>query len=232
MNRIDVLQALLDQRPRATYLEIGVQKGKALLKLRAQRKIAVDPEFHIPHMRCWTSCFKNPSNFANQYFEMTSDAFFAEHAQVVNSGIDVAFVDGLHTHEQSHRDVCNVLKYLKHDGVIVMHDCNPISAAAALFAYTPDEAALQGHPEWTGEWTGDVYKAVMQLRAERSDLSTCVLDCDHGLGIIRRGKPDSTLKLSLDQIARMTYEDFAPRRRELLNLRSPELFPSEFRRAA
>ena len=113
---------------------------------------------------------------------------------------------------------------LKPDGVIVMHDCNPMSAAAAQFGYAPKKAAQSGIPGWTGEWTGDVYKAIMQLRAERSDLHTCVLDCDYGLGIVRRGTPDSTLKLSLDQIATMTYEEFASRRTELLNLRAPETF--------
>ncbi len=232
MKRVEVLQQLLDQRPQATYLEIGVQKGKVLLKLRAPRKIAVDPEFRITRTDRWMGCLKNPSNLANEYFEMTSDAFFAQHADALRGGIDVAFIDGLHTHEQAHRDVIHVLKYLKDDGIIVLHDCNPLTSAAAQFAYTPEEAESYGNPEWSGEWNGDVFKAVMQLRAERSDLNTCVLDCDHGLGIVRRGKPDSTLNLSLDQIATMTYEDFASRRTELLNLRSPDVFPSEFRRAA
>ena len=232
MNRVEVLQHFLDQRPQATYLEIGVQKGKVLLNLRASRKIAVDPEFRISRRRRWMGFLTNPSNRQNEYFELTSDAFFEHHADVLQGGIDVAFVDGLHTHEQAHRDVCNVLKYLKPDGVIVMHDCNPMSAAAAQFGYAPKKAAQSGMPGWTGEWTGDVYKAIMQLRAERSDLHTCVLDCDYGLGIVRRGTPDSTLKLSLDQIATMTYEEFASRRTELLNLRAPETFRSAARRAA
>ena len=200
MNRMDVLQAFLDQRPNATYLEIGVQRGKVLLHLRAHRKIAVDPDFHISRMRRWISCLNNPSNRAIEYFEMTSDAFFDQHGEALRGGIDVAFVDVLHTHEQAHRDVCHVLKHLNDDGVIVMHDCNPISAAAAQFADSPDDAARLGHPEWTGEWTGDVYKAVIQLRAERRDLQTYVLDCDYGLGIVRRGRSDSELKLSQHQI--------------------------------
>lgn len=232
MNRIDVLQQLLDQRPQATYLEIGVQKGKVLLSLQARRKIAVDPEFHISRTRRWASCLTNRSNLANEYFEMTSDAFFAQYAEALRGGIDVAFVDGLHTHEQAHRDVVHVLEHLNDDGVIVMHDCNPISAAAAQFAYSPQEAARNKIPGWTGDWNGDVYKAVIQLRAERTDLTLCVLDCDHGLGIVRRGKSDSQLELSLEQIAQMTYEEFSLRRTELLNLRAPETFRSEVRRAA
>ncbi len=232
MNRIDVLQQLLDQRPQATYLEIGVQRGNVLLNLRASRKIAVDPEFQISRLQRWTSGLTNRSNLANEYFEMTSDAFFAQHAEALRGGIDVAFVDGLHTHEQAHRDVCNVLEYLNNDGVIVMHDCNPMSAAAAQFATSAEEADRNGVPGWTGEWTGDVYKAILQLRAERSDLNTCVLDCDYGLGIVRRGTPDSPLKMSLEQIASMTYEEFARRRTELLNLRSPETFRNAVRRTA
>ena len=232
MNRIEILQTLLDQRPQATYLEIGVQRGKVLFVLQAARKIAIDPEFHISPIRRWYNGFTNPTNRSIEYFELTSDAFFDQHAEVLKSGIDVALIDGLHTHEQAHRDVCNVLKYLNDDGVIVMHDCNPISAAAAQFAYSPNEASKLGHPEWTGEWTGDVYKAVMQLRAERHDLNTFVLDCDYGLGIVHRGKPDSSLNLPVQKIATMTYEEFAPRRAELLNLKPPSAFQAAIRRAA
>lgn len=219
MDRIDVLQSLLNQRPKATYLEIGVKKGECLLKLRAPRKIAIDPAFRIKKLRRAWSYLVNPSNFANEYFEITSDAFFAEHADALRGGIDVAFVDGLHTHEQAYRDVCHALEHLKENGVIVMHDCNPASAAAAQFAYSWEEAASHKHPEWNGAWNGDVFKALLQLRAERRDLNVSVLDCDHGLGIVRRGAPEGTLDLSADQIASMTYEEFAPRRIELLNLK-------------
>jgi len=224
MHRIEVLQRLLDRRPGATYLEIGVQRGRVLMKLRAKRKIAVDPAFRLRLLPTWFHCLTNHSNLSNHYFEVTSDEFFANHADVLAAGVDVALIDGLHTHEQAHRDVCNVLDYLKEDGVIVMHDCNPATAAAAQFANSPEEAARTGHPDWTGEWTGDVYKAVMQLRAERRDLNAYVLDCDYGLGIVHRGEPDSTLNLSPEQIAAMTYEEFAPRRVELLNLKPAAAF--------
>ena len=92
-------------------------------------------------------------------------------------------------------------------------------AAAAQFAYSWEEAKSHGHPDLNGAWNGDVFKALLQLRAERRDLNVSVLDCDHGLGIVRRGAPEGTLDLSADQIASMTYEEFAPRRIELLNLK-------------
>ena len=34
----------------------------------------------------------------------------------------------MHTYEQSLHDTINCLKYLKNDGYIILHDCNPKSA--------------------------------------------------------------------------------------------------------
>ena len=59
----------------------------------------------------------------------TSDLFFREQAPQVykNKKIDKAFVDGMHTYEQSLVDNVNCLKYLREDGYIILHDCNPQS---------------------------------------------------------------------------------------------------------
>lgn len=59
----------------------------------------------------------------------TSDLFFREQAPQVykNKKIDIAFVDGMHTYEQSLVDNVNCLKYLREDGYIILHDCNPQS---------------------------------------------------------------------------------------------------------
>ncbi|WP_260860727.1 class I SAM-dependent methyltransferase [Mycobacterium tilburgii] len=107
------------------------------------------------------------------YFETTSDAFFAnETAFLEQRGIDVALIDGLDTYPQAMRDVENTLRYLRDDGVIFLHDCNPRRAPIA------DSAASYGefrskYPWWdlswglnivnrlVRPWTGDVWKAVV-----------------------------------------------------------------------
>jgi hypothetical protein len=42
-------------------------------------------------------------------------------------------------------------------------------------------------------WSGNVWKAIAQLRSLRHDLRIAVLDCDFGVGIMRKGFPESRL---------------------------------------
>jgi hypothetical protein len=71
---------------------------------------------------------------------MTSDAFFASQtAFLAQRGIDVALIDGLHCYGQVVRDVENTLRYLRDDGVIVLHDCKPPSASIGFPATSYDD---------------------------------------------------------------------------------------------
>lgn len=157
-----------------------------------------------------------------KYFQMTSDEFFLHHADdlIGRSGIDVAFVDGLHEWRQALRDVENCLRYLNAGGVIVMHDCSPTREIVA----TPlsELEAARRLPEWDGTWTGDVYRAVLWLRSQRRDLDVQVLDCDWGVGLVRRGETRKPLQLDANRISSFSYTELAANRRELLNLRAPE----------
>jgi hypothetical protein len=164
----------------------------------------------------------NPGETAELFYE-TSDNFFAKRASELfaRDPINVALVDGLHTWEQTYRDVVNVLNHLDPNGVILMHDCSPPSAAAAHPAESWQAAADMKLPGWIGQWCGDVWKAVIQLRATRRDLNIFVLDCDFGVGVVSRGAPLSMLDLSSSQIAAMTYADLETDRSTLVNLKPP-----------
>ncbi|TAG85607.1 MAG: class I SAM-dependent methyltransferase, partial [Oscillatoriales cyanobacterium] len=120
---------------------------------------------------------------------------------------DVAFIDGLHTYEQSLQDVLNTLDNLNENGVIVMHDCKPPHVLAACPAQSLQAAIDMNVPGWDGNWCGDVWKTICDLRSNRKDLRVFVLDCDFGLGIVMKGKPDIDLNLSKDELDKMTYED-------------------------
>ena len=88
-------------------------------------KIAVDPAFKLSER---TRKLAAEKARATRYFETTSDAFFEnETAFLERRRVDVALIDGLHTYEQVVRDVENTLRYLRDDGVIFLHDCNPRS---------------------------------------------------------------------------------------------------------
>lgn len=223
MNRAKLIQLTIDVKRAKNYLEIGVFKGETFLQIHARRKMAVDPELKIKPKSKIKSIRKNWSNFFSRYFPITSDEFFATRADLLRQHpLDVVFVDGLHTHAQTLMDVQNSLKYLKDDGVIIMHDCNPQSEAAAYPAKSYEHAKSLNLLGWTDEWSGDVWKCVAFLRATADDLHVFVLDCDHGLGVITRGKPESRLGISPVELDGLTYHDLKKSRQEFLNLKGVE----------
>lgn len=222
MFRLDVIQALLNKRRSPAYLEIGVQSGKNFFSIKAGDKTAVDPQFAFPLKERIRWVFKNYSNLAARYYEITSDRYF----EIINSSkkMDVIFIDGLHTYDQSLRDVINSLSILKENGVIVMHDCNPPHKTAAYPSQSIEEAAAANLSSWTNEWCGDVWKTICFLRSTRKDLRVFVLDTDYGLGIITRGDAEESLALSAAQVDAMTYDDLDRNREALLGLKNRDYF--------
>ena len=222
IDRSTVIHRALGRMRDTTYLEIGVYKGHVFLPVRARRKIAVDPRFRVLPEKKLAHLFTNPWNVFSRYLEMTSDAFFQDHGHLLERhGLSVALVDGLHTYEQALADVENCLRYLADDGLIVMHDCYPPSSAAAFRAGSFEEA-LEAKPEgWHGQWCGDVYKAVAHLRT-RPDLEVFVLDCDMGVGVVRKAANPRPLDMSEGDIADLSYAELRDRREELLGLVDPE----------
>jgi Methyltransferase domain len=223
MLRTDVIQKIIDKKKALRYLEIGVNNGDNFFPIEISQKTAVDPSFAFSSARQTEWEAKNPANMAAKYITATSDDFFAK-ADAVD-GFDVVFIDGLHTYEQSLQDVFNSLDKLNDNGVIVMHDCKPPHVAAAYPAASLQAAEDAQKDEatkvsgWDGIWCGDVWKTICHLRSRRQDLRVFVLDCDFGLGIVMKGKPDNNLDLSTDQLNAMTYEDIFNGDGSLLNLK-------------
>lgn len=220
VNRIRAVQQALAMRTNPVYLEIGVSRGQAFQRISADVKLAVDPAFRLTER---TRELADAKGRVVQYFETTSDAFFEnETALLEQHPVDVALIDGLHTYEQVVRDVENTVRYLKDDGVIFLHDCNPPFELAGRRAESWDEfMAQQSGPLKIGIWNGDVWKAIVELRSTRPDLLVGVLKCDQGVGFVRKGSPESTLPYSPEQVAALTYADLKADRTRLLNLKSP-----------
>lgn len=225
IDRMYVIQEIIKRKRAKTYLEIGVREGECFLKIRAPKKIAVDPHIAISPQKKRKYCLKNLSNLFNQYLEMTSDDYFkGNHEFLPARGLDVVFIDGLHTYEQSLKDVQNALRYLNDEGVIIMHDCSPQSEAAAYPAQSYQHAESLNIPGFTGEWNGDVWKTIVDLRSSRKDLNVFVLDCDQGLGVIVKGQPENGLSYTPEEINSLSYEDLDDKRKHLLNLKGQEYF--------
>lgn len=234
MDRISALQSILDTIKCPTYLEIGVCTGESFIPIRANRKWGVDPAYLLTwRRRLKYAVFSFLRLKVERLFRLTSDDFFVtKRNMLASNGIDVCFVDGLHTSEQSLKDVLNALEYLKPDGAILMHDCNPATEVMAIRATSIDEVSKMGIPGWNGAWSGDVWKAVVRLRSLRDDVDVFVLDCDTGVGVVTKGHSGSRLRYSEGEIEAMDYSFLAAHRKELLDLRPPEYLEEFLRERA
>jgi hypothetical protein len=234
LDRISIIQTVLDATGRGTYLEIGVCTGESFIPTRANRKWGVDPGHALSWKRL--SKYKLFSLLGlkdERIFREESDKFFEAHADILRKhGVDVAFVDGLHTYAQAHRDIENSLRHLNQGGYVLAHDCNPESAAAAVPASDIAAAAAEAGPDWSGAWNGDVWKAIVHLRSTRDDLRVHVLDCDNGVGVVWRGAPTERLSYSPGEICEMDYADLERDRIRLLGLRPPSFLNDVLRGAA
>lgn len=230
LKRYNLIQKAIDhigiKKEKVNYLEIGVQTGFCLFKIKADKKLAVDPQFKIKITKKIKAYLKNSSNFNNEFFELTSDDFFEQKAAYINAigGLDVVFIDGLHLYQQVLKDIKNSLNHLNEGGIILLHDCSPLSATAALRGMSSEEVLATNPPDWMGIWNGDVWKAIVLMRLERPDLQIAVFDCDHGIGMIKKGKPEGKLLYTYEQVEEMEYADLDKNRAHLLNLKSPASF--------
>ena len=147
VNRTTLLNSYLSERKNSSYLEIGVRNGENYFAINAKRKFGVDPNYFFAKRALLKSWLKK-SNRTQRMFRCTSDHFFLHHAaQVCEEGeFDLIFIDGMHTYEQSLQDAVNSLNFLKRDGRIVFHDCNPWS----------EESARPHIPSGKVSWNGDV----------------------------------------------------------------------------
>jgi hypothetical protein len=221
IDRIVICQACLEGAGGGNYLEIGVSRGASFIPIWARAKWGVDPAYDLPRRQLLKYRLASAIGWKEvRLFRMTSDDFFKAQSQfLARRGVDVALLDGLHSYAQTLRDVLNTLNHLKPGGLIVLHDCNPLTQEAATAAQSYDAFVETQLPGWKGDWNGDVWKVIVHLRSLRNDLETVVLDCDHGVGIVRREPNRKTLGLSTDQIAEMQYSDLKIDRQELLGLK-------------
>lgn len=157
MNRIKIINTLIEKNGYKTYLEIGVnteaQPGYSHNSINVEIKHGVDPN-------------------VDTTYKMTSDEFFENH---INTKYDIVFVDGLHIFEQAYRDIVNSLKWLNDNGTIVVHDCNPT------------KEITQRRERASSVWHGDVWKAILKLRMEEPNITIYTINADEGCTIIQKG---------------------------------------------
>jgi hypothetical protein len=169
-DRVDLLNYLCGRYEHPSYLEIGCRRDECFAHINAQRKVGVDPEWGGTH-------------------RLTSDEYFASHRE----RFDVVFIDGLHFSEQVRRDFTHAAGILNPGGVIVLHDCLPDDEhhqdpQRARVLLAAGDIGLHG----VGEWTGDVWRVVVELNA-RNDVDVAIWPGDHGCGIALLRRAESII---------------------------------------
>lgn len=184
----DVLKRMHERLKPPVYVEIGVMYGESLAHARPPtRAIGVDPKPDIQVE------FAAPT----QIFPMTSDAFFERESFEAAAGaarFDLAFIDGMHTFDQTLRDFINLEKRAHAGSVVLIHDCLPLDAATST------------RKQRTVFWSGDTWKVIPVLRRWRPDLEVRVIATrPTGLAVIGRLDPTSTvLESAWDEIVATT----------------------------
>jgi hypothetical protein len=175
-----------------TYLEIGVSKGVTFQAVNVETKTGVDPDFQFD----WQA---EHDGAHTRLLPLTSDAFFAQ--EPIGSQFDLIFLDGLHTYDQTYRDLQNALLH-SHPGTVILIDdtipCDVYSCGR------DQEEAIQLRAQSTGVanamWHGDTYKIMPLIHLFHTAYHYCT--------IIDQGNPQTILWRSkqpreVDELASM-----------------------------
>ena len=180
-SRTSLIQQIIDKQNYKNYLEIGCDNDENFSKISIENKIGVDP-------------------LKGGTLRITSDEFFKRN----KDNFDIIFLDGLHTYQQTIKDIDNSLKFLKEEGVIFVHDC------------LPKKIWNQVVPRLYGHWNGDVWKAIVHSRTYEN-VDTYTLEADHGLGIIFKRKNRNPLKTKIKDFKNLKFSQYYKRHKELMN---------------
>ena len=132
---------------------------------------------------------------------MTSDIFFKNNSDK----FDLIFIDGLHIYYQVKKDILNSLDVLNEKGFILLHDCFPLKYL--------DQAV----PRAQKHWNGDVWRAILESRTY-DKVNTFVGAFDNGVGLIFKKKNENQLKMNLDELNNVSFDDYCKNYKNFLNL--------------
>lgn len=200
ISRNGIVQGVLNLFADPSYLEIGVNKGMTFNALKAARKVAVDPKFLFDTEAV---AAQDPSC---AFHEITSDDYFG---RIADRGdpFDVIYLDGLHTSEQTIRDLINAISFLKRDGVIVIDDVFPSSYVAALPDRHHTRVIRKATGDTAGAWMGDVYRLVFFVETFCQQFSYATVNNNHGQLVMWQEPRPRVIERTLTQVGEMDYKD-------------------------
>ena len=201
IGRAQVMRRLLAHYEEARYLEIGVCEGRTFDRVEAAVKVAVDPEFRFDHTA--------PERRApgTSYHQVTSDEYFGTVVEP-DAQFDVIYLDGLHTVEQTLRDLLNALPHLQPQGVIVIDDVRPPTELAAI-RDRQEFFEVRGAAGRDDEkaWMGDVFRLVYFIETFCQQLSFRVIANNHGQAVVWRHRRAEVRERTLAEVGAMTFDE-------------------------
>lgn len=201
MLRSQVVQAFLDLYDRPRYLEVGVHSGETFDAVRAAEKVAVDPAFRFDVEAAARA------DRSARFHPVASDEFF-ERRCPADARFDVVFLDGLHTFEQTLRDLMNTLARTRPDSVILIDDVLPSGYAASLRdldVFLRVHAAVPGTPD---AWMGDVYRLVWFIAVFMPLWSYATVAENHGqLVLWRAPRPAVRPETTVAAVSQLPYAE-------------------------
>lgn len=157
------------------YLEIGVWYGGTFEAVKIPQRVAVDPQPRFSRAAL-------PRGITVR--AQTSDDFFREESP--SEKFDIVFLDGLHTYEQTYRDLINSLGCTHAGSVLLMDDVVPSDRMSALRDVEECYAERErvGSPD--RRWHGDVFRVILIVRDHHPELKyrTIVQDADNEQAVI------------------------------------------------
>jgi len=172
--RLNRLAEALDCK---TYLEIGVSEGITFNAVNVETKTGVDPDFQFD----WQASHDGTHT---RLLPLSSDAFFAQ--EPIGSRFDLIFIDGLHTYDQTYRDLQNALLYSHPGTVVLIDDTIPCDAYSCC---RDQNEAIRLRAQSTGIanaiWHGDTYKIMPLIHLFHTAYEYCT--------IVDQGNPQTLL---------------------------------------
>jgi len=146
------LNTLINALGLESYLEIGVRSGDTLFSVEAPSRTGVDPFFNF-------SLEEHKDNPGLCLHQTTSDVFFSELDSSTN--YDITLIDGLHTCDQTYRDLLNVLSHSHPRSIIVIDDTIPSDVFSTMrdSSMCTQLRSKYGNGD-DGRWHGDTYKII------------------------------------------------------------------------
>ena len=202
MERLSIIQPVLDLFGQARYLEIGVSHGITFQAARAAEKVAVDLQYSFDYKAAAAAA---DSRYV-RYHEVASDDYFAR-IKAPTTKFDVVYIDGLHTFDQTLRDLLNAVACLEDGGVIIIDDILPTSYAASLRDFAQRDAYLAQMGEREDAWMGDVYRLVFFVRDYLPAFEYATVAESHGVLVMWKSWPAARpgTPKTVEAVARLDY---------------------------